>query len=331
MEIKDAVLDVELNRVREFLKGFELSFEDNTELTLYAEEDGNVVGTVSVTGNLIKQMAISKGMQGENLASTLITSIIERLNANNIFSYRVFTKPEYKNLFISLGFTPIVESQKFVALEGGDSSISGAISQLSKKITMEMGCIDQDTASIVINGNPFTNGHLQLCEYALKRHSRLIVFIVEEDNQAFSFKERFALAYLALKPYKNAIVLPATQYIVSKETFPGYFLKSVNEMSEQFALYDTLIFKNYFMPALGIKKRYFGGEVTDYMTLYNKVAQETFGDGAEFVERFKEGEQTISAKHVRGLIEKGDFETAMQFIPQSARSMFRLMLQQKRK
>ena len=329
MEIKDAVLDVELNKVKDFLAGFGLSFEANTELTLYAEEEGQIVGTVSASGNLIKQMAVSKSMQGENLAATLITNIIERLNANNIFAYRVFTKPEYKDLFISLGFNPSVEGQKFVALEGGDSSINGAISQLAKKITMEMGYIEQDTAAIVINGNPFTEGHLALCEYALKRHKRLIVFIVEEDGQTFSFKERFALAYLALRQYKNAIVLPATSYIVSKETFPSYFLKSVDEMSVQFALYDTLIFKNYFMPALGIKKRYFGSEVTDYMTLYNNIARETFGDGAEFIQRFTKDEEVISAKRIRGLIEEGEFDKAISLVPQATRSMFSLMLMQK--
>ena len=329
MEIKEAILQDEINKIKEFLLNFDLKFEDSTQLTIYAEEDSQIVGTVSASGNLIKQLAVSNSMQGEDLASKLISQMLSTLAASGIYHYRVFTKPEYKDTFINLGFKPIVASDKFVALESGDGKISGAISRLSTKITMEMGFIEDDTAAIVINGNPFHEGHLSLCEYAMKRHKRLIVFIVEEDDSLFTFKERFSMAYLALKPYANVIVLPSTDYIVSKSTFPSYFLKSVDETTEQFATYDALIFKEHFMPALGIKKRYFGSESSDYMVLYNNVVSRILGDGMEIVPRFSTNDEVISAKRIRKLIEEKNYEEALKLIPQSCRGVMSVMLKQK--
>ena len=46
---------------------------------------------------------------------------------------------------------------------------------------------------IVMNCNPFTNGHLYLIEQASKQCGHLIIFVVEEDKSIFPFKERFEL------------------------------------------------------------------------------------------------------------------------------------------
>ena len=42
MEIKEAILDIELSMVKDFLASFDLRYESDIDKTLYIEEDGNV-------------------------------------------------------------------------------------------------------------------------------------------------------------------------------------------------------------------------------------------------------------------------------------------------
>ena len=269
-------------------------------------------------------------MRGENLAAPLISEIIARLRENKIYGYRVFTKPEYRPLFESMGFHHLVSGENFSALEGGACDIEKTVSGLVRKVAHELGGIDEDTAAIVINGNPFTEGHLALLEYALLRHNRLLLFVLEEDLSEFSFKERFSLAFLATRQYAERVsVLPSTEYIVSRSTFPDYFLHGADEATRTYARYDAQMFKKYFMPALGIKKRYFGSEVSDYMCIYNSAMTEVLGECAEVVDRVKKDGCVISAKTVRALISEGKYDEAISLVPTSCRTVFSMILRSK--
>ena len=330
MEIKQAILQSEKNAVKDFLDKFSLKYKETVNYTVYIEEKGEIVGTVSLADNVIMLLAVDKKMQGENVAVTLINHAIAKLREDKIYGYKVFTKPDYALLFESMGFRTLVKTQNFVALEGGICDINKTVDSIVTKVSMELGGIDKDTASIVINGNPFTEGHLALCEYALKHHRRLIIFVLEEDLSEFSFKERLSLAFLATRPYAERIsVVPSTDYIVSKSTFPDYFLKSADKSTEAYAEYDALIFKNYFMQKLGIVKRYFGSEQTDYMQVYNSVMKGVLGESAEVVERFSKNGETISAKTFRTLIKEGKKEQALSLIPLSCRAVMNLILNSK--
>ena len=330
MQIKQAVLQTEKDNIKTFLAEYELKFRQDVDYSFYAEIDGKIVGTVSLDGNLILQLAVDKKVRGENLALKLVDHAIAILRENKIYGYKVFTKPEYKDLFLSLGLKELVSSTDFVALEGGESNINDTIKQLKTKVVMELGAIYPNSGAIVINGNPFTEGHLGLIEHALKQHEKVLVFVLEEDLSYFSFKERYSLAFLATRSYNERVsVLPSTDYIVSKSTFPDYFLKTVDQSTRAFAEYDALIFKNYFMKELGITKRYFGGEKTDYMIAYNEQMKNVLGDSAEVVERFSVDGIQVSAKTVREYIEKGEVEKALQLVPQSTRAVLNLILKGK--
>jgi [citrate (pro-3S)-lyase] ligase len=157
-----------------------------------------------------------------------------------------------------------------------------------------------------------------------------MLFILEEDASYFSFKERFSLAFIGTRAYSERVsVLPSTEYIVSKETFPDYFIKEENDKTEAFAEYDALIFKKYFMEKLGISKRYFGTEESAYMQIYNAKMKEVLGDKAEIIDRFSKNDKVISAKKVRKLIEEGKIDEAMNFIPTSNRSVMKMILSTK--
>ncbi len=330
MEIKQVVLQSEKSLVKEFLDKFSLKYKDTVDYTVYIEENGQIVGTVSLANNVIMLLAVDKKMQGENLAVTLINHAITKLREDKIYGYKVFTKCDYAPLFENMGFRTLVKTENFVALEGGECNIQKSVDAIVTKVSMELGGIESDTASIVINGNPFTEGHLQLCEYALKKHKRLILFVLEEDVSEFSFKERFSLAFLATRPYFDRIsVVPSTEYIVSKSTFPDYFLKNADKSTEAYAEYDALIFKNYFMQKLGICKRYFGSEKTEYMQIYNDVMHRVLGEQMEVVDRFLIDGEEISAKTFRQLIKENQIEKALQLIPVSCRMVMNLILKSK--
>ena len=322
MEIKQALLQEEKNAVRDFLVGFDLTFRNDLDYTVYIEDKGEIVGTVSLLGCVIMLLAVDKKMQGENLALKLVDHAISTLRSNGKYGYRVFTKPEYLPLFIDMGFRLLVKTDRFISLEGGEANIEKKVDGLVTKVIMEHGFIDSDTACMVINGNPFTEGHLSLLEHALSKHRKLMLFVLEEDASYFSFKERFSLAFIGTRAYAERVsVLPSTEYIVSKETFPDYFIKEENDKTEAYAEYDALIFKKYFMEKLGIVKRYFGSEESAYMQIYNQKMKEVLGDRAEFVDRFSKNGRVISAKEVRKLIEEGKIDEAMNFIPTSNRAV----------
>lgn len=317
MQIKEAILNNEKELVKEFLNKFDLKYADDIDKTFYLEDDNKIVGTISISSYIIKDLAVDLNYQGENLAGILINEALNYFRINNIFSYQVFTKAIYEETFKSLGFRVLVKTDKLVMLEGGISSIDEEIKKIKNVLELNFSTLDENTslAAVVLNANPITNGHVHLIEEAKKKYNNVVVFIVEEDKSVFSFKERLSLAYLATRRLSNVYVMASTKYIVSSLTFPDYFLKSESEKIEENAKVDALIFKNYFMKELHIKKRFVGSEESSKMQIYNQTLKEILGDKLEIIDRLKEDGEIISAKKVRALLEEGKIDEALKYCP----------------
>jgi len=331
LRLKEAVLPAEKREIAQFLNKSGLRFEENAGRTLYFEDGGKISATVSASGCVIKMLAVDPVFRNENLAAALLSEIIKRLHADGIYRYRVFTKPEYAGMFETLGFRPLVSTEKTAALEGGEGGIDSVLEDLRGKIRSGLGidCRNADMGCVVINGNPFTNGHLRLAEYAAQRHEYTLVFIVEEEESYFSFKERYAMACLALQRYGNILVLPSTDYIVSKATFPGYFLKSADEINAEYAKSDALIFQRYFMAGLNIRMRYVGSETSDYMVVYNNALKDVLKDRLCVVPRFEEDGVVISASRVRKMIAEGKTEESLKYVPATNYAVFKAAVRAK--
>ena len=326
MEIKEAILDIELSLVKNFLASFDLRYEADIDKTLYIEENGEIIATISKAKDIIKCLAISSSYQSENLSSVLISKIIEKMHEENIHSYMVFTKSIYENTFINLGFKKLVSTSNTVMLEGGLDTIDDTISKMIIKINHEYGNINQDIniGSIVMNANPITLGHQHLIEKSVSENDLTLVFVVEEDDQEFDFQSRYSLVYLTCKKYENVVVLPASKYIVSKSTFPTYFLKE-DIVEQEFTLIDGLIFKNYFMKKLNINKRYVGSESKEKMNDYNITLKSILEEKLVLVDRISLNEQIISASHVRQLLKNGQIEEALTYMPRECYSIFKMV------
>jgi len=318
MIIKEAFLQEELKKIEIFLNKFCLKLDPNLTKTYYIENDNcDIIGTISCQDYIIKDLAVDETYQSENLASLLVNEILNYFRSNNIYNYQVFTKPKYKNIFISLGFKKIVETDKVIMLEGGVTFINDKLKEINKILNNKFGEINQNTdlGCVVINGNPITNGHMHIIEEASRNHKLVVLFVVEEDKSEFTFEERFSFAYLSTMRLGNVCVIPSSKYIVSSSTFPSYFLKDETEVSEQYSKIDALIFKEYFMKQLFIKKRYVGTETISKMVNYNNILKETLQDKLVIMERLQENNEVISASKVRSLLKENKIEEALLYVP----------------
>ena len=157
----------------------------------------------------------------------------------------------------------------------------------------------------------------------------VVLFVVEEDKSEFTFKERFSMAYLSTMRLGNVCVIPSSKYIVSSSTFPSYFLKNETEVSEQYSLIDALIFKEYFIKNLFIKKRYVGSETINKMVNYNNILKQVLEDKLEIINRLQENEEVISASKVRSLLKEGKIEEALKYTPQETAFILRSLASEK--
>lgn len=120
--------------------------------------------------------------------------------------------------------------------------------------------------SIVMNCNPFTNGHRYLIEESLRYVDLLIIFVVEEDKSVFTFDERLVLVNTGVSDLSNAMVVPSGQLILSQRTFPEYFLKVEDEDIVRNVEYDITLFAEQIAPRLNITYRFVGEEPRDAVT-----------------------------------------------------------------
>lgn len=312
MELKLALLDLEKQKIKSFLKQFNLSYDNDIDYSLYIEEGGSIIGTISTSANIIKAFAVDANYKGQ-IASLLISEAINHIYKNGYNFYQVYTKPEYSTVFKHLNFYEIIASSKVALLESKNRNIKNVLTN----IFFEQKLDSPNTGSIVMNCNPFTLGHRFIIEEAAKKHNLLLVFILEEDKSYFKFKDRIEMVRRGTADLDNVRVIPSSSYLISSLTFPTYFLKKDGfEVNEQ-ALLDALIFEKYFIPIFKLKKRYLGTEEDIVTAKYNNVLKERLGDFIEIIPRLKYEDKIISASMVRKALDEKNFEEIKNYVPKT--------------
>lgn len=204
---------------------------------------------------------------------------------------------------------------------------------LSPKIRAWLASIEKFDApagrrlgAIVMNCNPFTNGHLHLVRLAAERVDGLYVFVVQEERSEFSFAERFRMAREATAGFANVIVNPAGEYIISSLTFSEYFGKStrVDDVDPSF---DVAIFGSIIAPELGVTARFVGEEPLCRVTSrYNDVMVKMLppmGISVEVIPRVCQGGEPVSASRVREEIDRSNWDAVRSLVPQSSYDIIR--------
>lgn len=199
--------------------------------------------------------------------------------------------------------------------------------------------------AIVMNANPFTLGHLHLVEYAAANSDTLYLFVVsdkpankssmpadllaQEDAPAdteyadkgkdvyFTPEERYEMVANGTAHIKNLILQKSDAYLVSRATFPAYFIQDRTKAEDVKTDIDTALFAERIAPALGITMRFVGEEPFSPVTAkYNERMKEVLpAHGIQLIEipRFQE----ISASKVRALIAEGRVGEIKDLVPET--------------
>lgn len=305
-----------------FLQGFGLSWEGHSDLSVLVEdESGRLIGTGSLSGNVIKMMAVDPEWQEYGLSGTIVSRLVEWGRSRGKTHFFVFTKPGSADPFTRFGFREIARYDPFaVLLEMGIPGIDQFREYLAS-------CRQKDVTAgkiggAVVNCNPFTRGHQFLIEKAASLSAHLYVIVVEADLSSFPFRDRIELVRCGTSHLPNVTVLRSGDYAVSPATFPSYFLKdsSKAEIASIQARMDVTLFGNLFVPELGISVRFVGTEPYCPVTgAYNEAMREVLpplGVDLKVIPRLEiEEGSVVSASTVRTMLKSGNWEIVREMVP----------------
>ncbi|RAU81270.1 [citrate (pro-3S)-lyase] ligase, partial [Klebsiella pneumoniae] len=176
---------------------------------------------------------------------------------------------------------------------------------------------------IVMNANPFTLGHRWLVEQAASQCDWLHLFVVKEDASCFSYHDRFKLIEQGITGIDKVTLHPGSAYLISRATFPGYFLKEQGVVDDCHSQIDLQLFRERLAPALQITQRFVGTEPLCPLTRnYNqrmKSLLEAPGDAPpiEVVElaRIEKNGGPVSASRVRELYRQRNWQAVAALVP----------------
>ena len=287
------------DKVSRFLGANGLRMEAMDTYYAVQDADGSIIAGAGISGDIIKCVAVAEEARSEGLMVPLISRIVA--GRGNL---KVFTKPEYKTVFESLGFHLLGQAPKAILLENGRG-----LQRYCERLRAFAG--GSKTGVIVMNANPFTLGHKYLIAKALEQVDHLVVIPVMEDVSLFPYKERLEMICRGVASVRggDVDVVEGSPYTISAATFPTYFLKDLSEAAEQQMLLDLDIFQKHIAPALGATVRFVGSEPYDaltarYNTLMPDAVEITRLDG-------------ISASKVRAALAEGDYRTAAAMTPET--------------
>ena len=316
-EICDMPLSLKSNRTRveRFLADSGLRLEDVDYYAAVTDDDGNIIAGGGLQGNVIKCIAVGEAARDTGMSNKLISHLIGMANQQGADSVKVYTKPENRTVFESMGFKVIASAPCAILMENGMRGIGRYTDYLRRM----RGDRPDGDAAIVMNANPFTRGHRYLVEQAAKGASTLYVIAVREDRSVFSYAERLAMIQAGCQGLDNVMVVEGSDYAISELTFPTYFLKQVTDATDTHITLDLDLFARHIAPALGVTTRYVGSEPIDALTArYNELMRELLpqhGIEVKTVERLAQDDQPVSASRMRQALAGGSLNQAAALVP----------------
>ena len=279
------------------------------------DDDGRIAATGSCFGSTLRCFAVSAVHQGESLLNLVLTHLIGYQADRGNFHLFLYTKPDAAAFFTDLGFHEIARVPgSLVFMENRRTGFSGYLRKLAGSRR------DGISAAVVMNANPFTLGHQYLAEQAAAHCDALHLFVVSEDLSEFSFAERQNMVRLGTAGIANVILHDCGPYIISAATFPGYFLKEPEQITEAQARLDIEVFKQI-AQVLNISERWIGEEPDSVSTgIYNRVMAESLpaaGIRCVVLPRKTAGGKPISAGAVRECLRRGDYAALRTMVPET--------------
>ena len=288
------------------------------EVDLYLavlSEEGAILAGGGLQRDILKCLAVSAEARSLGLSVPLVSRLISVASERGYTNVKVFTKPENRSVFESLGFKLLAEAPKAILMENGRG--------LEEYCDYLRG--HRASGVIVMNANPFTLGHRYLVEQASlsfrapEGRRNLTIIPVKEDASRFPYSERFEMIRTGCGGLAD--VVGGSDYQISAATFPTYFLKNLSDAAETQMRLDIDLFGRHIAPALGAHVRFVGTEPADPLTArYNALMKELLPKyGVEVVEisRLTDLESPVTATRVRSLLDAGLFKAASALTPES--------------
>lgn len=263
------------------------------------DADERLVAGGGLDGNIIKGVAVREEMRGRAVVNALISRLLQIAYTNGDTNVFVYTKPEYRSLFESLALHCIAACDWAVLLEYDPRGVASYCNRL-KQIASDGGT---DRGVIVMNCNPLTLGHRYLIEQAASQVDTLYIIPVKEDLSMFSYADRRAMMEECCKDFYNVKVCPGSDYIISRATFPTYFLKACTDTATIHIALDCDMFSRHILPALGASVRFVGTEPADPLTRsYNETMNRLLPCEVRQIPRLCVNGQPVSASRLRDCI-----------------------------
>lgn len=303
-----------LATVRTLLTDSGLGMDSDITTFVEAWSGDQLVGCAGLAANVIKCVAVDARLRGENLSARLLAEVEHLALSRGHFHLFLCTRPCNTERFGRSGFWPIAQSgNNAVLMENTPSGIERYCRQLqaSRRPGKRIG-------AIVMNANPFTLGHLHLVSQAARACDWLHLFVVREDASFFPFSARLKMVQAGVASLANVTVHEGSQYIISRATFPAYFLKETGKVQQAWSEIDLLIFRRYIAVSLGITHRFIGSEPFCAVTRqYNQTMHQQLAGAVEVVEipRIKAAGHAISASEVRRLLQTHQFSRIREIVP----------------
>ena len=278
-------------------------------------DDEEILAGGGLQDNVIKCVAVSDELRGTGMMQSLLSHLLSTARERGHQQVRVFTKPGNRSIFESLGFHLLAQSPQAILMENAVGGLTDYCNYL--KGLHRPG----KNGMIVMNANPFTQGHLALVEYASSMVDTLYVIVVKEDCSRFSYASRLAMVQAGCRHVQDTVVCEGSDYAISATTFPTYFLKELSSASDMQMLLDLDLCARHLAPALGATVRFVGSEPTDALTArYVELMQQQLPlHGIEVVvmPRVTQDGQVVSASQVRSLLHNGMLSQALPMVPNS--------------
>lgn len=309
-----------LAMVNSFLNSMGLGIDADVEFFVCAYHDSEIVACGGLAGNTLKSIAVNSDYQGEGLSTKLLSQLVTYAYDLGRYNLFIYTKPENYKMFNKAGFYLLTSvKDRVVLLENSKSRLNKYCRKLQslKRAGGKIG-------SIVMNANPFTNGHKHLVEHAASQCDWLHLFVVKEDSSFFTYEDRVNMIKEGVSDLDNVIVHQGSDYIISRATFPSYFLKDDGVINYCHTAVDLQLFRSFIGPSLGITHRFVGTEpICNVTRFYNQQMQNWLttpsldNDAITLIEipRKEMEEQPISASLVRQLLFNNEWNEIKKFVP----------------
>jgi [citrate (pro-3S)-lyase] ligase len=283
--------------------------EGDADIVALMTEDDRLIACGALAGHTVKQLAVAADAEGQGVMAAVLSALISEAYARGTHRLFLCTKPDNLQMFRSMGFYMVIETKDAVLLENRKGGLDSFLESIPK--------YDGVCGAVVCNCDPFTLGHRHLIEHAASHCDELYVFAVSEKGSMFSPQERLDMIRAGTGDIKNCHVFESDLYLISRATFPAYFIRDESRADLVKSDLDIELFCRRIAPALNISKRFAGEEPFSPVTrAYNERMKELLpahGISFEEIPRLNE----ISAGRVRSLITSGELDKIREMVPES--------------